>query len=73
MSLLRVFIAIEVTDEIRAMARRLARDLSQSGAKVKWVDPDTMHLTLKFLGDVDETQIHRVCQATSEAVKDITP
>ena len=35
---------------------------------VRWVAPESMHLTLKFLGDVENTEIHRVCQLAAEAV-----
>jgi 2'-5' RNA ligase len=40
---------------------------------IKWVEPENMHLTVKFLGDVDTSEIHKVCRAVEESVADIEP
>jgi 2'-5' RNA ligase len=68
---LRTFVAIELSDAVRTAIRRLIGELSQSRAKVKWVDPGAAHLTVKFLGNVEERQIHEVCGATSECVRQL--
>ena len=41
--------------------------LSQSGDGIKWVPADNLHLTLKFLGDVDNTDIPRMCNLNAPA------
>ena len=38
-----------------------------------WVEPENMHLTLKFLGEVRENDTYRICQAISKAVESIEP
>ncbi|MHC4606255.1 MAG: RNA 2',3'-cyclic phosphodiesterase [Planctomycetota bacterium] len=53
---MRTFVAIEVPDEVRKALGRVQDDLGRTGAKVRWVVPQNMHLTLKFLGEIDETQ-----------------
>ena len=40
---------------------RLLHRLSASGDGIKWVPADNLHLTLKFLGDVENTEIPSVC------------
>jgi len=51
---MRVFVAIEISDEVRAELARTQQTLAVASAKVKWVAPENIHLTLKFLGDIDE-------------------
>ena len=52
---IRTFIAIELTDALhRALADAQAQFKRDHAARwVRWVAPDNIHLTLKFLGDVD--------------------
>ncbi len=51
---MRAFIAIELSPPIREKLAELQALLKKSGADVKWVKPDNIHLTLKFLGEIDE-------------------
>ena len=51
---MRAFIAIELTQEIKDVLGRLQAKLKTVGADVKWVEPKNIHLTLKFLGEIDE-------------------
>ena len=50
---MRSFIALEMPPEVRNFAAGLIKELKPSGADVKWVEPMNLHLTLKFLGEVD--------------------
>ncbi len=43
--------------EVKEFAAGLTRELKSSGADVKWVAPDNLHLTLKFLGEVEEAAL----------------
>ncbi len=57
---IRSFIALELNDEVRAKLADLLTALRQKNAVVKWVEPENLHLTLKFLGEVPEGQIAKV-------------
>jgi 2'-5' RNA ligase len=70
---LRTFIAVEMSQEVRARASQLVTRLQGTAAKVTWVKPQAMHLTLKFLGDVDLIDISAVCEAVTGAVADLPP
>ena len=70
---LRTFIAVEISSEVRTRARQLVGKLQETGAKVTWVKPEAMHLTLKFLGDVDLLDVPSVCEAVTTAVADLPP
>lgn len=68
MTQLRTFVAIETGQEVHGPASKLITKLCRSRAQVKWVAPDKLHLTLKFLGDVPSTEINGVCSAVQRAV-----
>ena len=51
---MRLFIAVEISDEIKTELVKIVDDLKAAQADVKWVTPEGMHLTLKFLGEVGE-------------------
>ena len=67
---IRVFIAIEPAPRIRDVIRDLQNDLKRDdiGSKVRWVKPEGIHLTLKFLGDTPSSQIEEIGSAMSRAV-----
>jgi 2'-5' RNA ligase len=60
---MRTFIAIDLSPEIKASLASLAERLAPLSREVKWVHRDSMHLTLKFLGEVDEMRAVRVADA----------
>ncbi len=65
----RLFVACELPEEVRRAMGGLVESLrAQSDGAVRWVNPQSMHVTLKFLGDVPERQIPAVKMALQEAV-----
>lgn len=65
---IRTFIAVNLTDELRAQAAAIQQELRAAAPSVKWVDPASMHFTLKFLGAVEAGTIDRVIAANAAAV-----
>jgi RNA 2',3'-cyclic 3'-phosphodiesterase len=61
MQKIRSFVAVPLPAPIRKNAAALVGRLSQSGDGVQWVPTDNLHLTLKFLGDVTNTEVPQVC------------
>ena len=59
----RTFIGIDIGDGVRGNAVSLQESLAKTGADVKWVTPESMHVTLLFLGEVDDRELHSVCKA----------
>lgn len=64
---MRAFIAIELSKEIKDFLSRIQEKLKLSGCDVKWVSPKNIHLTLKFLGEINEEQLAKINQIVSEA------
>ncbi len=54
---IRTFIAIELPPEIKEAMAGVQAELRKSDADVGWVRPEGVHLTLKFLGDVEEKKV----------------
>lgn len=69
----RAFVAVEISPDVRGKARRLIADLAGTTANVKWVEPENLHFTLKFLGEVPLLDVPQICAAVSKAVADLPP
>lgn len=64
---IRTFVAVEMPPEISSRVDALIQKLKVAQAKVSWVSPGNMHLTLKFLGDVLDREVPAICEAVSRA------
>lgn len=53
----RVFIAAPIPDVVVDFLRQIQAQLQSSGMNVRWVVPDNIHLTLKFIGDIDSNLV----------------
>jgi 2'-5' RNA ligase len=74
MEQLRCFIAIELPAGVKKGLRELQSRLkSESRAPIKWVDPENIHLTLKFLGNVAADKVDAIAEAMTEAVQGTAP
>ena len=73
MEQVRTFIAIELSEEVRAGLTRLQEELKRRGEGVKWVRPEGIHLTLKFLGNVPADRIEEIAQAVRDACVGFSP
>ena len=67
---IRTFIAVEIAAPVREQLVTLQETLREAAGEVKWVEPQNLHLTLKFLGEVDETELYAVCKSAQQAVAD---
>ncbi|MBP1606155.1 MAG: 2'-5' ligase [Acidobacteria bacterium] len=60
---MRLFVAVDVSDEVRAYAeaarRAVCRRMPRLERELRWVDVRQMHVTLRFLGEVDEANADR--------------
>jgi len=62
---MRLFIAIELPDEIRVALSTIQRDLRQVTNTARWVAPESIHITLKFFGEVPENRIEKIDAAVT--------
>lgn len=68
MSRTRTFVAVPLSDAQRHRLDRLRVDLSRRLPDIKWTEPENLHVTLVFLGEVDDRELPRVCTLTQEAI-----
>ena len=64
MRIMRAFIAVSIPDEIKKKLQEeidLLSDLIR-GAPVRWVRPEGIHLTLKFLGEISNNNLEHFHQ-----------
>ena len=62
---MRCFIAVDVSSEVKEELRKVEKELSNldSGTRLKLVNPENLHITIRFLGDLTDTQINKVKEA----------
>ena len=75
--MLRTFFAVDIGETTRAsmsqIAARMRQQLQSKPVRVTWVDPRSMHITLRFIGDTDEKDLHRLSAIARAATAGIQP
>lgn len=69
----RTFIAVKIIpeDSMLSILKHLKESLQ--GEKIKWVDPDILHITLFFLGDTDEKLIPVITEKSQLLFREFSP
>ncbi len=74
--MIRAFLAIELSEDLREHIAQVQQDLKQrlvregsKGVRISWVQPGSIHLTIKFLGEIDEQIVDPLCEALSSPMK----
>ena len=71
--MIRSFIAIDFPEETRKALEDIQRELKLCRAGVRWVKPSSIHLTLKFLGNIPAAQVENIALALAQEVRDGAP
>lgn len=66
MARVRTFLAVELAPSVRARCAELQAALSEAAENVNWVEEANLHVTLLFLGEVEDRDLPGVCRAVSE-------
>jgi RNA 2',3'-cyclic 3'-phosphodiesterase len=69
----RTFIALEIHEALQQFLAETIHQLSQALPDIRWVDPHGIHLTLAFLGELDDKQLGKASQAVEEAAQKAIP
>ena len=60
---MRLFVALDVDEGVRARIAALLRQLEPQARPVKWVKAHSLHLTLKFIGEQPEEKLPALVEA----------
>jgi RNA 2',3'-cyclic 3'-phosphodiesterase len=70
---IRLFIALELSSEIHQNLTQLITDLKQiNQTDIKWVKPENIHLTLKFLGDTPQSKLKKVTASLEKIANEVS-
>lgn len=71
MSQIRSFIAIELSPYVKVKIAEIQNNL-KSSSDVRWVRPEGIHLTIKFLGNIEEARVPEISDIIEQCTADIT-
>lgn len=63
---MRLFIALDIDDAIRERITRFVDGVRNFAPDARWVKPESLHVTLKFIGEQPEAALDRIKQAMAE-------
>lgn len=67
---MRTFIAIDLPQNVKDHLSGIQEQLKNIPADIKWVTPKNIHLTLKFLGEIDQRKADKICSILDNICKD---
>jgi RNA 2',3'-cyclic 3'-phosphodiesterase len=70
---LRTFIAVEIESFTRDRLVGLQERLAATGAAAKWVEPENLHITLLFLGEVNAREVPDICRVVADGAAAFSP
>lgn len=73
MSQIRAFLAIELDDDLKPKINKIVREFKKIDTKIKYVELQNLHLTLKFFGDIDTNGLDVLKDAISRVVSEFEP
>jgi RNA 2',3'-cyclic 3'-phosphodiesterase len=69
----RAFLAIEIPGDLRKYLREVASRMAKRMRDIRWVKEEGLHITLKFLGEIDRGAASGIRDAISAVGKDYGP
>jgi RNA 2',3'-cyclic 3'-phosphodiesterase len=73
MARIRTFIAVDLAQAVKNRLSALQEQLGRSGSGVKWTRTENFHLTLLFLGEVDQQEVVSICRLVQQRAKRHAP
>jgi len=69
----RTFIALESNESLQGHLSGILCRMAQQLPGLRWVDPTGIHLTLAFLGELNDAQLSEVQEASAQAARTVSP
>jgi len=69
---MRTFVAIDIPEEIRQKLARFVEGVRGFAPEARWVNPASLHVTLKFLGEINEGKVAEVKRALAGVAGEVS-
>jgi len=63
---MRVFIGIKLSDHVHEEIEKFLKPFKKSSTPIRWVKPENVHLTLKFIGEIPEEKYRQIARCLGE-------
>jgi 2'-5' RNA ligase len=73
MARIRTFIAVDLAGAVRDRLKSIQDKLGREAAGVRWTPPTNFHLTLLFLGEVEQLEVVKICRTVRARARDHEP
>jgi len=70
---IRTFIAFELPESVISLLAGVQRELKTFRIRARWVRPENIHLTLKFLGNIHCGEVDKIAALMSDTVQGLAP
>lgn len=70
---IRTFLALDLDTPTRRSIAAAAGQLPVGESKMRWVQPQNLHVTMKYLGDVPDADVMDICRAVEDAAARLAP
>ena len=70
---MRTFLAIEMSEGIRKAVNTVIQDEKKKNLPIKWVEFENLHITLKFLGEIDDQKKNEIMPLITEITRGFIP
>ncbi|MFB6226155.1 MAG: RNA 2',3'-cyclic phosphodiesterase [Candidatus Paceibacteria bacterium] len=72
---MRIFISLPIPKEVKTQLKNTQKQIQANNKtpKVKWTEPSKMHVTLKFIGDLEKDELEQLSTLIKQAAEPIVP
>jgi len=70
---MRTFIAVEIPKEIQEKVGRYIETIRDVIPEIKWVSPDNLHFTIKFLGEIQNSDFRNIKECVEQTASEYAP
>src|SRR5579875_2983750 len=64
---MRLFVALQLKDEaVRSRLAEYEKELERTGADIRLVSPQLLHITLKFIGEIADNQVEKIAESLEQ-------
>ncbi len=67
MATIKTFVGVRLTRSVSSRAIKLMRRMEATGADYNWLEPENMHITLSFFGEVPDVEVPGLCKEIADA------